>query len=105
MRHRGWVLLLLVMHVVVHPMTHAMSTCSVPSQPHSISASSQSDLGAIQPLDNCNLCRVGQSATIAPDAARVELLTPQWIPVRLHAVSYESLQIAPTLPSRAPPTL
>ena len=105
MRHRGWVLLLLVMHLVVHPMTHALSVGSDHGQPHSISTSSQSDLGTIQPLDNCDLCRVGQNATITPDATRVELLTPQWIPVRLHSVSYESLQIAPILPSRAPPTL
>ena len=98
-------LLLLVMHIVVHPMAHALVACKAPAQPYSISTPLPSDLGATRPLDNCNLCRVGQSTTIAPDGARVELLTPQWIPVRLHVVSYESLQIAPTLPSRAPPIL
>ena len=102
---RSWMLLLLVMHFLVHPMTHALAAYCALTDSHSLSAPAQGDLGTSRALDNCDLCRVGQSVTTAPDAAKVELLTPQWIPVRLQAVSYESLLIAPKLLSRAPPSL
>ena len=102
---RSWMLLLLVMHLMVHPMTHALAAYGAVTEFPALSTSPQGDLGTIRPLDNCELCRVGQSLTTAPDTAKVELLNPQWIPVRLQAVSYASLLITPQLPSRAPPSL
>ena len=102
---RGWLLLVLALHLMVHPMTHAVSACMSSPSPHSLSNPLQGDLSTSGAIDNCDLCRVGQSITAAPATTPVELLNPHWIPVRLHSVSYESLQIAPKLPSRAPPVL
>jgi hypothetical protein len=97
-------LLFLLVHVLVHPMTHALSARLGSAATPVVCTPVQGDLNGTRALDNCDLCRVGQSASRAPEAARIERLTPQWILVKLLAVSYESLQIAPKLPSRAPPT-
>jgi hypothetical protein len=102
---RGWLLALLAMHVLVHPMTHALAACVSTGAPPSVSNPVPADSGAARPLDNCDLCRLGQSVATTPNATRVELIHPQWVLVKLHSVSYESLRIEVRLPSRAPPTL
>jgi len=102
---RGWILLLLAMHMTVHPLLHgfAISTARQSATLVSGPVSRNSDIA--NSVDNCDLCRVGQSITTAPEPARIDLLNPHWIPVRVQAVSYASLQVRPRLPSRAPPSL
>jgi len=102
---RGWLLALLAMHLFVHPMTHALQVSVSTGAPPSVSNPVPADSSAARPLDNCELCRVGQSVATTPDTTRVELIQPQWVLVKLHSVSYESLRIEVRLPSRAPPTL
>jgi hypothetical protein len=102
---RGWLLALLAMHLLVHPMAHALAICVSTGTPQSVSNPVPADSDAVRPLDNCDLCRVGQSVTTAPNATRVELIHPQWVLVKLQSVSYESLRIEVRLPSRGPPTL
>ena len=53
--------------------------------------------------DQCELCRVGHSATLLPHLPTVHLLNPRWIHVALQAVNYASLQAERPIPSRAPP--
>jgi hypothetical protein len=98
-------LLLLVMHLMVHPMTHGLAALSSVNQPHSVSAPLNVDLGSSSSAENCDLCRVGQSVTTSPAPTRIQLLNPQWTLVRLQSVSYASLQVAPNLPARAPPSI
>ena len=102
---RGSLLLLLMMHLVVHPMTHALSPVSTKAHAHAVCSAGIDDGEAVRSMDSCDLCRAGNTVQAAPTLSRIELLNPQWIPVRLQAVSYASLQVAPKLPSRAPPAL
>ena len=102
---RGWILLVLILHLLVHPMVHGITTFSDSPDSASVSLPIHFDTNTAGSIDHCDLCRVGQTATAAPKPAIVELLNPHWIPVRLQAVSYASLQAASRLPSRAPPTL
>jgi hypothetical protein len=99
-------LLLLVMHLMVHPVVHGLAALSLVSQPHSVTVPLNGDLGSSRSTtESCDLCRVGQSLTALPALTRTQLLNPQWVPVRLQVVFYASLQVAPGLPSRAPPSI
>jgi len=104
-KFRGWLLALLAMHLLMHPMTHAIAARVTPAAAQSVSIPASDDPSTARPLDNCDLCRLGHSVVTAPTATRVERVHPQWILVRIQSVSYESLRIATKLPSRAPPTL
>jgi len=98
---RCWILVVLVMHMAVHPMLHGFTPSSSTLRVHVTSDGT----GTADSFDRCDLCRAGHSATVMPKPARIQLLNPHWIPVRIKAVSYASLQVTPRLPSRAPPIL
>ena len=102
---RGWILLLLIVHLLVHPVVHSFAISAATQSSASVSLPVRGQLDSLASIDHCDLCRVGQSATAASKPARIELLNPHWIPVRIQAVSYASLQVSPRLPSRAPPSL
>src|ERR1017187_3549605 len=76
-------LLLLVMHLMVHPMTHGLAALSSVNQPHSVSAPLNVDLGSSSSAENCDLCRVGQSVTTSLALTRIQLLNPQGSLVRI----------------------
>ena len=100
MKLRGWLMLLLFAHVLLHPWVHAIgATTPVHDR---VSASQPADLVT---GDRCELCRVGHNATVTPRLPKTDLLNPRWIRVTLQAVNYDSLQADRRLPSRAPPTL
>jgi hypothetical protein len=98
---RCWILMVLVMHMAVHPMLHGFTQPSSTSHVHV----KTDGAGTADSFDRCDLCRVGHSATVMPKPARIQFLNPDWIPVRIKTVSYASLQVTPRLPSRAPPSL
>ena len=103
MKLRGWLLMLLFAHVMVHPWTHVIAagdTATLDATVSNASAQTTATAG-----DQCELCRVGHSATTAPQLPRTYLLNPRWIHIALQAVNYESLQADLRLPSRAPPVL
>lgn len=103
MKLRGWLLLLLFAHVMLHPWVHAIG--NVPARDLvSISGSSNSPDHGLNSIDQCELCRIGHNANIAPALPRSERLNPRWIHVALQAVNYASLQADLRRPSRAPPT-
>ena len=104
MKLRGWLLLWVFVHVLLHPWVHAVGVGkNVSSAASASSNSAQSD--NLNSSDQCELCRVGHSATLTPRLPKTELLHPQWIRVALHTVNYASLQADRRLPSRAPPSL
>jgi hypothetical protein len=102
---RGWILLVLILHLLVHPVVHGFATSSTIRSSASVSLPARGHIDPAGSIDHCDLCRVGQSVTAAPAPSRIELLNPHWIRVRIQAVSYASLQVALNLPSRAPPIL
>ncbi len=66
MKLRAWLFLLLFVHVLLHPWVHAMGT----AKPASASAAVSSNLippdSGLSGGDQCELCRVGHNATVAP---------------------------------------
>ena len=72
MKFRGWLLSLLAMHLLVHPMTHAYAACVSAVAPQSVSIPAPDDPSTARTLDNCDLCRVGHGVVTAPTATRVE---------------------------------
>jgi hypothetical protein len=102
---RGWLFLLLFVHVVLHPWVHAMGTAKPASASAVVSSSSTSSEGSLISSDHCELCRVGHNATVTPQLPKTAVLNPRWIRTTLQAVNYASLQSDRRLPSRAPPTL
>jgi hypothetical protein len=96
---------MLVAHMTVHPMLHGFTTSTATPSATSVSVPAAGNIDTAASIDNCDLCRVSQSVTNTPEPAKIELLNPHWIPVRIRAVTYASLQVAPRLPSRAPPSL
>lgn len=104
MRFRGWLLLLLFAHVMLHPLVHTMGAGKPASgQIRLSSASGQSE--SCLTSDQCELCRVGHNATATPKPPKTDLLNPRWIHTTMLAVNYASLQADRRLPSRAPPAL
>ena len=103
-RFRSWLLLLLVLHVLVHPMVHGF--CASSTVVHSTTVALPTDsTSTVGSLEDCSLCRAGQGALLWADQQQVERLNPPWIPIRLQAVSKASLGVQHRLPSRAPPSL
>lgn len=104
MKLRGWLLMLLFLHVMLHPLVHAMDMDSA-SASDILTFHASSSAHGQQTGDQCELCRVGHNATAAPQLPKTHLLNPRWIHIALQAVNYESLQADLRLPSRAPPVL
>jgi hypothetical protein len=103
LKFRGWLLMLLFVHVMLHPWVHSIDLGG-PSSEILLSHASCSGQPALSG-DQCELCRIGHNATAAPMLPQVDLLNPLWIHTALQAVNYESLQADLRLPSRAPPAL
>ena len=96
--------MLLFVHVLLHPLVHAMGTTGAASSLASVSSSTQSGNGLISG-DQCELCRVGHNTIVTPQLPAAELLNPRWIRTALQAVNYASLYSGRRPPSRAPPSL
>ncbi|MGO9518026.1 MAG: hypothetical protein ACLPND_13350 [Candidatus Korobacteraceae bacterium] len=103
MKFRGWLLMLLFVHVLLHPLVHAVGT-SAPDRLAVSTSSTQSDASP-NGGDQCELCRVGHRTIVTPQLPVSEMLNPGWIRTTLQAVNYASLQADHRLPSRAPPSL
>jgi hypothetical protein len=103
-RLRSWLLLLLIVHILVHPVAHTFGTNSSPAHRTTVTLPGNSST-VISSLEDCNLCRAGHGAMLWADLRQTEWLNPVWIPVRLPAVSYASFRTDHQLPSRAPPSL
>ena len=104
MKLRGWLLLLLFAHVMLHPWVHAIDMSKAAADTACVSNSSLDSPAAVS-ADQCELCRVGHSAAVAVKLPTTDLLNPRWIHTALQAVNYESLQADRRVPSRAPPIL
>lgn len=102
MKVRGWLLLLLFAHVLLHPLVHVAGPSA--ANP-ALSASSAASDVSLNSADQCELCRVGHNTILTPQLPRIDLLNPRWIRTTLQAVNYSSLQVDHRLPSRAPPSL
>ena len=96
--------MLLFVHVLLHPLVHAVGTSGAASNLAVSSSSAQSD-GSLNSADQCELCRVGHNTIVTPRLPQADLLNPRWIRTTLQAVNYASLQAGHRLPSRAPPSL
>jgi hypothetical protein len=105
LRLRGWLLLLVFAHVMLHPWVHAMGMGKTRPAAIQVSNASSSSRAAVTSGDDCELCRVGHNATVTPRLPKTDLLNPTWIHTDLLAVNYASLQADRRIPSRAPPTL
>ncbi len=105
MKLRGWLLMFLFAHVMLHPWVHTMGTAKLVGDHASVSDLSTHSPNTLAAGDRCELCRVGHNATAAAHLSQTDLLNPGWIHTALHAVNYASLQADRSLPSRAPPTL
>ena len=105
MKFRGWLLLLLFAHVMLHPWVHMIGVSGPASDAISISAASPASQAAAAGSDQCELCRVGHNATISWHLPTTDLLNPRWVHTALLSVNYASLQADRSLPSRAPPAL
>lgn len=101
---RGWLLLLVFVHVMLHPWVHAVGTSRVANGISVASTNSTPDTG-LAAGDRCELCRVGHTSAAAQRLPQVDLLNPHWIFTALQAVNYASLQADLRRPSRAPPIL
>ena len=102
---RTWLLILLFVHVLVHPWVHAIGMGTTTSDQRSFSSSSTVPQHGLAAADQCELCRVSHNATVTIPHAITELLNPHWIYLALQAVNYASLQADRRIPSRAPPIL
>jgi hypothetical protein len=105
MKLRGWLLMLLFVHVMLHPWVHAVGTAGAGNHRATVSDTSKAPASGLAAADQCELCRVGHNATVTAGLAKTDLLNPRWIRTTLQAVNYASLQADRSLPSRAPPTL
>lgn len=103
MKFRGWLLMLLFAHVMLHPWVHAIGIDKAAADRDTFSSTSTDSQAAAAACDQCELCRVGHNATIASPLPRTDLLNSLWIDIALHAVNYASLQADCRIPSRAPP--
>jgi hypothetical protein len=102
-KFRGWLLILLFVHVLLHPLVHAVGTSA--ASPLAVSTSSTQSESNLNSGDRCELCRVGHNTIVTPRLPQSDLLNSRWIRTTLQAVNYASLQAGHRLPSRAPPSL
>ncbi len=103
-KFRGWLLLLLFAHVMLHPWVHAIGMGKTAADKVSLSNSSLDSQSAAAG-DQCELCRVGHNATATSPLPQTDLLNPHWVHTVLQAVNYASLQADRRIPSRAPPVV
>jgi hypothetical protein len=97
--------MLLFVHVLLHPLVHAIGTSGAAIDLARVTASSTQSNSSLATGDQCELCRVGHNTIVTPQLPQADLLNPQWIRVTLQAVNYASLQADQRIPSRAPPSL
>lgn len=105
MKIRGWLMMLLFAHVMLHPWVHVMGIGKATDGQMLRCDASTTSQTAVAAADQCELCRSGHNATLSPHLPTIELLNPQWIHVALQSANYASLQADLRLPSRAPPLL
>ncbi len=98
-------MLVLFVHVLVHPLVHAMGTSASSRNDTSVAAGSTGPSPSQNAGDRCELCRVGHNTIATPDLPKTDLLNPGWVRTELHAVNYASLLAGRATPSRAPPNL
>ena len=103
MKFRGWLLMLLFAHVMLHPWVHAIGVSKLANSHVSISSAPANGPNTLGTSDQCELCRVGHNAAVTPKLPKVDLLNPRWIHIALQAVNCASLQADLRLPPRAPP--
>src|SRR5271157_795810 len=104
-KFRGWLLMLLFVHVLLHPLVHTSVTSGAASSLVSVASSSTQSGSNLIAGDQCELCRVGHNTIVTPQLPKADLLNSRRILVALQAVNYASLQASRRLPSRAPPSL
>jgi hypothetical protein len=104
-KFRGWLLTLLFVHVLLHPLVHMIGTSGAANDLARATASSMQPDSSLATGDHCELCRVGHNTIVTPQLPQADLLNPRWIRVALQAVNYASLQADYRLPARAPPSL
>jgi hypothetical protein len=97
--------MLLFVHVLLHPLVHAVGTSGAASDLARVTVSSTQPDSSLAASDQCELCRVGHNTIVTPQLPQDDLLNPRWIRVALQAVNYGSLQADHRIPSRAPPSL
>jgi hypothetical protein len=102
---RGWILVLLFLQVMVHPLVHLRDAQNPAAASSTITVTAASPLAAHPSSDQCELCRVSHSTVVSARLPQIALLNPRWIAVALQAVNYDSLQAGPRIASRAPPLL
>ena len=105
MKFRGWLLMVLFAHVMLHPWVHAVGMGKTASDEAGFSSSAGTLQASGAAADQCELCRVGHNATVATHLPLADLLNPRGVHVALQAVNYASLQADLRIPSRAPPVL
>jgi len=96
-------MMLLFVHVLLHPLVHAVGASAI--SPLAASASSTQSHASLNAGDQCELCRVGHNTIVTPRLPKSDLLNPPWIRTTLQAVNYASLHAVHRIPSRAPPGL
>jgi hypothetical protein len=101
---RGWLLMLLFVHVLLHPLVHVAGTSRAANN-FAVSDCSAAQDASLNADHQCELCRVGHNTIVTPQLPQTDLLNPRWIRTALQAVNYASLQADQKLPSRAPPSL
>ena len=100
---RGWLMMLLFAHVMLHPWVHSMGLGKAIDGRTLCCDASTTPESTVATADQCELCRSGANATPTPPPPTIELLNPHWIHIALLSVNYESLQADVRVPSRAPP--
>jgi hypothetical protein len=94
----------LFVHVLLHPLVHAIGPSGAASDLARVSASSTQSDSTLAAGDHCELCRVGHSTIVTPQLPQADLLNPRWIRIALQAANYASLLAGHRIPSRAPPS-
>ena len=104
MKFRGWLLMLLFVHVLLHPLVHVAGTSGAGNN-FAVSDGSAAQNASLNADRQCELCRVGHNTIVTRQLPKSALLNPRWIRTALQAVNYASLHAGHRIPSRAPPSL
>jgi len=103
-KFRGWLLLLLFVHVLLHPLVHVAGLSGTPNSTAVCAPPAGAD-ASLNSADQCELCRVGQNTIFTPQLPKADLLNPRWIRTALQEANYASLHADRAISSRAPPIL
>jgi len=101
-RVHAYLPLLLVVHLLVHPMAHSLLSCGLASHADSVSIRALCTAAGNGVLDNCSLCQTGCNTLVTPSMA-IQILNPHWNRVRMQDVFCASSCIDSAVPARAPP--